>query len=1358
MRFLISLLLLLWLPVMSFAQDGDDDAGYLTRLLQDALSGDGHDVRIVGFEGALSSEASIRLLTISDEEGEWFRAETIILNWSRLSLLRGRVQVDRFSADSVVFARPPSVAEEAPKAEATPFTIPDLPVSVNIGQIAVQSAFIGAPVLGQDAEFSVSGSASLADGGADIQFSLDRIDGEAAQIELTAGFDPASRQLTIDLTAEEEAGGVVAQVLNVPQQPALSLSVQGDGQVDDFSADISLETDGAPRITGTVGIMVPQDSAAWDVAVDINGDPTPLLTEEIQPFFGSSVGLTAQIVRAPSGRIELPEFEVTAAKLSLSGTAALTETFWLDSLDAEGRIADPGGDRVTLPVGGGATSVQSVTFDARVSDEITIDATVDSFQNPAASLDTLTLTGRGTLDQNGVTEDGQFGLDLGWDVTNLNLTDPALAEAVGTDLSGAARVDYQRGQPVRITDLDASGDDYQLTGSATWQAEDAIPLGLDLRLIAQDITRFSSLAGQDLDGRVEVQIDGAVGPISGAFDLVVDGTTLDLSVGQNVADRILSGVGSARLDARRDETGTTLRSLSLSTSAATINATGQITSGRTALRFDGRLANLDRVFPGEGAGSAVLNGSVAFEETRLQSADITANLFNPSGAVQLPFGGGVTLDQGSATFTASGGANGAWSSNIRARALQSDVLTAEVLDLVGQGDLVQSEDGAVTTVNGTFDADGSGLRAARPEIAQALGAAPSFSATFDWQQAQDQLSVSALRIETGAIDVTGSALVSDATTAPDIDASASLVADSLTPLSGLVGQSLRGQARIDVTGTYQNSGTFAVTAKGQASRLSIGNAILDQLLVGVTTFDFSAGGQDGQLQALNAEIANPEIQVTAGGPLNNLGIDATLRDMGLIAPDFPGRLTVDGTIGQVGNGYRVDVDATGPGGAELQVNGTVQDASRANLTIDGVAALGLANAFIEPRRLNGRAVLDLALNGPLGLTGLSGTITPSQAELSAPTLGIILQPITGQIVVQNGAARIGLSGAGNNGGSVDVNGRLGLASFETALTASFNQFGIRDPELYDTSVDGTVNITGLIGRDLLLSGDLRLNETEIQVPSSSVSALSDIPNIEHLGATRPVMRTLTRADLGTASDDTIEPGSRSSTRLDLTLSAPSRVFVRGRGLDAELGGQLRLTGPISDIIPQGGFELERGRLDILNQRFILTEGRIQLSGSFDPVLRFVATTEANGIEVQVILDGPVSAPDITFSSSPELPEDEVLAQLLFGRSLSDLSPLQALELANALATLAGGGSGGLLSNLRDGFGLDDLDLARTEDGGTAVRAGKYIAENVYSDVVVESGGRTELSINLDITNSFTARGSVDNEGNSSLGVFFERDY
>ena len=1360
MRFIATLFVFLFWPIISFAQDGDDDPGYLAGLLQDALSGAGREVRIRGFQGALSSEATIESLVITDDQGEWFRAENIVLDWRRAALLRGVVDVTSFSAETVVVSRAPDAGEDLPSAEAEPFSIPDLPVEVRIERFAVGSLQLGAPLLGEEAEFTITGAADLADGGADININLERVDGKQSQIALAASYDPSSRQLAVDLNAEEAAGGLAATLLGIPGAPSVALTVQGDGLVDDFTAEIALATDEQPRITGTVEIRAPEETGALDVVVDIAGDPTPLLTEETRAFFGTDISLQARVMRDANGRTELPDFALTADALSLTGSAIISESGWLETLDAEGRIANPEGGPVVLPFGGGDTQVASVTFDAALNGDLTFDARLEDFVSPDATLETVTITGRGQIDQQSFAQqDGQFGLDLAFAAEALALTDPALAEAVGTDLSGAARVDYQSGQPIRVTGLDVSGADYSLTGDATWTSEDSMPLAADLRFVAEDITRFSGLASRDLDGRVEVRVTGAVAPVSGMVDLVVDGTTLDLAVGQDVADRLLSGIGSARIDVRRDETGTTIRSARVVTPAANFEANGKITSGDTAVRFDGVLSNLDRVYPGEADGAAVIDGSIMLTGTRLRNLELTADLSNQTQPVRLPFAGGLTLTNGTVDVTATGGPEGAWQAEITLRDLDAPQGSATTVALSGEGAIAQGEGGGLVSVGGDLRVAASALRLSDGRFAQAVGSNPTVTTTFDWVQDIERLTVQSFGLSTGAIDATGSAMVTQTLSAPDTQFAVSLLADSLAPLSGLAGQNLRGRANINVTGTYQDGGDFNVTARGEGAGLGIGNATVDRLLAGVTRFDVGAAGQNGAVSEVSANVQNPEITAQVSGPLSNLQIDARLANVGLIAPDFQGALVVDGTVGQQNDGYVVDVDLDGPGGTTLAVDGRVGSANQANLSIAGSAPLGLVNVFIAPRRLNGRADLNLRLAGPLALTSLSGTITPEGAEFSAPTLGIVLSPITGQIQVGNGAAQLGLNGQGNHGGSVDVAGRLGLSSFDAAITATLNRFGIRDPDLYDTSIDGTVSLNGPIGRNLLVSGDLRLNETEIQVPSTGVSALGDIPPIEHLGATRPVMRTLDRAGISSAQDTAVaDQRGPSSTRLDLTLTAPGQVFVRGRGLDAELAGQLRLTGPTSNIIPQGGFELVRGRLDILNQRFTLDEGRIQMSGSFDPVLRFVAETEANGITVMVILDGPASSPDISFSSSPELPEDEVLAQLLFGRNLSNLSALQALELANAVATLAGRRGIGILSRLRDGFGLDDLDVSQTEDGGTAVRAGKYISDNVYSDVVVESGGRAEINLNLDVTSDITARGSVDNTGNSSLGIFFERDY
>ena len=102
-RFLLLLSLLLGLSLPAMAQE-EDEGTRLERLIENALSGEGMDVTVRGFRGALSSEATMERLTIADEQGIWLTLENATLDWSRLALLRGRLQVDELSAERVELA------------------------------------------------------------------------------------------------------------------------------------------------------------------------------------------------------------------------------------------------------------------------------------------------------------------------------------------------------------------------------------------------------------------------------------------------------------------------------------------------------------------------------------------------------------------------------------------------------------------------------------------------------------------------------------------------------------------------------------------------------------------------------------------------------------------------------------------------------------------------------------------------------------------------------------------------------------------------------------------------------------------------------------------------------------------------------------------------------------------------------------------------------------------------------------------------------------------------------------------------------------------------------------------------------
>lgn len=74
---------------------------------------------------------------------------------------------------------------------------------------------------------------------------------------------------------------------------------------------------------------------------------------------------------------------------------------------------------------------------------------------------------------------------------------------------------------------------------------------------------------------------------------------------------------------------------------------------------------------------------------------------------------------------------------------------------------------------------------------------------------------------------------------------------------------------------------------------------------------------------------------------------------------------------------------------------------------------------------------------------------------------------------------------------------------------------------------------------------------------------------------------------------------------------------------------------------------------------------------------------------------------ISLTTAPELPQDEAISQLLFGKFVQDITPFQAVTLAQAVQQLRGQSSEfDPLSSTRDMLGLDNLKVESTdEDGG-----------------------------------------------------------
>jgi autotransporter translocation and assembly factor TamB len=115
---------------------------------------------------------------------------------------------------------------------------------------------------------------------------------------------------------------------------------------------------------------------------------------------------------------------------------------------------------------------------------------------------------------------------------------------------------------------------------------------------------------------------------------------------------------------------------------------------------------------------------------------------------------------------------------------------------------------------------------------------------------------------------------------------------------------------------------------------------------------------------------------------------------------------------------------------------------------------------------------------------------------------------------------------------------------------------------------------------------------------------------------------------------------------------------------------------------------------------------------------------------------------LSLTSNPALANDELLARLLFGRSIAEMSALQAVQLAAALNSLRNPGGGiDVFGTTRDLLGLDalTLDSGTNEQGesGVNVSAGKYLSDRIYLEV--ESGVGAERGLEGSLQFQLTPR-------------------
>jgi autotransporter translocation and assembly factor TamB len=529
---------------------------------------------------------------------------------------------------------------------------------------------------------------------------------------------------------------------------------------------------------------------------------------------------------------------------------------------------------------------------------------------------------------------------------------------------------------------------------------------------------------------------------------------------------------------------------------------------------------------------------------------------------------------------------------------------------------------------------------------------------------------------------------------------------------------------------------------------------------------FTPLGLDGQAEAsLSLKGAWPEPQGKLSLAIPRLRFkgepDAPTMKVVLDGDWRSGRLTLDGKI-DAGRGAPSVVEGSFP----LRLDGPTwnfsmprQQPVSGSLRWSGETATLWRFVPLSEHLLRGPGKVDIKLVGTLAQPALEGSVSLARGYYESLEFGTVLRALNLDIAFEGRQLRIARLTANDGGeGKLVGSGQVALdpdGGFPFDLSARLDKLTVIRRDDVQASASGTAKLNGSASKAKIQS-DITTDQVEIRVLDRLPPEVASLDVVEiGRGGKLPPPRKTEAAVAPTPFD----------LELGIQIAMPRRVFVRGRGIDSEWKGNIRVGGTANKPAIAGYLALVRGQMTVVGKTFHLEDGSVFLpeTGEGEPEISVSAVYSARDLTVRAEVEGPVSTPEVTLTSTPAMPKEEIVSHVLFNKSSSNLSVYEAAQLGLALAELTGqGGGGGVMDFVRKTIGVDSLQIESTETSkGTVpvVGAGKYLTDDVY--VGVKQGATPESSsvgVEVEVLPNISVESEVRRSGASDVGVKFKLDY
>jgi translocation and assembly module TamB len=1327
-------------------------------------------IQVGRIDGSIWGETRLSEVRLSDPQGLFAESPQIELDWQPLAWWNNRLDIDWLAADLVVVHR-------APRLRPSDRPQPILPgFDIRIGELRIAQLRLEPGLVGQRRVAGLAGQADIRSGRALVKLDA-QVQGGGDRLALLLDAEPDRDRFDLDLRLQSPEGGL-APALFGSRRP-VSLQVQGDGRWRAWAGSAALDLSGRR----TANLSLRANSGRYQ----LSGAIAPA-----QFWTGKKARLTAPVVqvraeasfadRVLDGRVSLrsPALKLeTRGAVDLGRSAFRKVAIGLDLLRPPALFQNMTGEKVRLtalldgPFGRFAfayrISSPRVAFDRTGFEDVRAEGRGRWSKAPVTV--PLLLTARR------VTGVGEVagGILANLRVQGvLKVTDKRLA---GESLEVSS--DKLKGKASLLVDLITGQFDVILSGGLTRYL---IPgLGIvdvltELKVVPGPDRRGTVVTGRGrawvrrFDNRFLAGLAGGLPQLE--TDLVRDNDgVIRLSNLRLVAPSIrITGAGLRRRDGSFFFEGS--------------GRQGQY--GPFALRLDGRIERprmairLESPNQAMGLANVLLELDPTGEGFAYRAAGGSAlGPFTTRGAILLPRGapaliqvegldvsgvnatGALRSDPGGFTGRlnlAGSGLGGALLFNPVGSVQRIEAhLTAEDARLSGPPAIAIRRgklDGVIllnpgaTSVEGTLSARGVSrgpLTVARLDAKASLrGGVGQVQATLTGNRGRDFTFQTEAEVAPGGVRLTGGGTVDRRPirlTAPAL----------LTREEGgwrLTPASLTFAGGTATVGGLFGPGRSEFDARMAAMPLTVLDIFSPRLALG--------GIASGTLSYLEITGAQPvgEANLRVRG-LSRSGLVLSSRpvDIGVIAKMVGGNAAMRAvavsegrTIGRAqarlspitGGGGLADRLYRAPLFAQLRYNGPADTLWR----LTGIELIDLSGPLAVGADARG------TLNDPQ----IRGSLRTERARLESPVTGTIIENVAAsgrfggsRLVVDRFTGSTKRGGAVSGRGAFDLSAARGLG-MDLLIETKGAQLIDRDD--IKAQVSGPLRIrtdggSGSISGDLsLVSGSFRLG---------SATAAAQVPRL-------PV-RELNRQE-----DDEPAPRRAEPWRLDLGVTADDRLAVAGLGINSEWGADLKVGGTVGDPRITGRADLVRGTYDFAGRRFDLERGTIRFAGESppNPVLDIVAEGGIQGLNAVIRVTGRGQKPEIAFTSTPALPQDELLSRLLFGTSITNLSAPEALQLAAAVASLNNAGPGlDPINSVRSAVGLDRLrilpaDIATGQ--GTSIAAGKYLNRKVYVEVITDGRGYSATRIEYQITRWLSLLSSISTAGRQGVNVRVSKDY